>query len=280
VNADVVTGDGCRLWVDRSGTGEPLVLCHGGPGLWDVFGDLAAALADVATVFRWDQRGGGRSDHRGPYTLDRFVADLDAVRGMSGRDRVALLGHSWGAQLALAYTLRYPERVSRLVYVSGVGLGSDWRPEFHRNADERLGPRRARFARLRAAERTPEQDRELAVLQWSIDFVDAGRALGWAQAMATPWYGINYECNRALGAELAQTWREPDLVAACRRLPVPTLIIDGAADLRPRWAVDSLAAALPAVTRVVLDRVGHLPWIEAPSEFGAAVRGFLAEPTR
>ena len=36
--------DGCELWTDVSGSGPPLVLCHGGPGLWDMFGELAEEL--------------------------------------------------------------------------------------------------------------------------------------------------------------------------------------------------------------------------------------------
>jgi proline iminopeptidase len=56
---------------------------------------------------------------------------------------------------------------------------------------------------------------------------------------------------------------------------VPTLILEGAADPRPRWAVDSLAAALPDVTRVALPGVGHIPWLEAPEPALAALRGFL-----
>ena len=55
------------------------------------------------------------------------------------------------------------------------------------------------------------------------------------------------------------------------------LLVDGAHDLRPRWPVDSLERALPATRRVVLDGAGHLPWVEAPSAFRAAVAGFLNE---
>lgn len=43
----VTADDGVRLWVGRSGTGgTPLVLCHGGPGLWDMFGDVAGYLSE------------------------------------------------------------------------------------------------------------------------------------------------------------------------------------------------------------------------------------------
>ena len=72
---------GCRLGTAAAGQGAPLVLCHGGPGLWDMFGALATPLAEHLRVIRWDQRGCGRSQQRGPYSLARSVADLDAVRG-------------------------------------------------------------------------------------------------------------------------------------------------------------------------------------------------------
>ena len=128
----VTTEDGCHLWATATGDGPPLLLCHGGPGVWDMFADVAAMLSDRLRVIRWDQRGCGRSDRRGPYSMARTVADLDAVRRHFGLDRMALLGHSWGAQLALRYALDHPDRVSRLVYVSGVGLGWDWHPVYKR----------------------------------------------------------------------------------------------------------------------------------------------------
>ncbi|MFE9751568.1 alpha/beta fold hydrolase [Saccharothrix saharensis] len=69
---------------------------------------------------------------------------------------------------------------------------------------------------------------------------------------------------------------EPELVARCRGLDVPTLIVDGAGDVRPRWAVDSLAEALPDVARVVLPGAGDVPWVGSPGSFGWAVLAHLA----
>ena len=152
VDETAVTDDGCRLWTTRSGTGDPLVLCHGGPGFWDTFGGLAGLLDDTATVHRWDQRGCGRSERRGPYTVVRSLADLDAVRRHHGLARLALLGHSWGAELALRYTLADPGLVTRLVYVSGTGIDPEatWRPDFDRNFLEHLGGHLPRWQALRA----------------------------------------------------------------------------------------------------------------------------------
>jgi len=270
----VLAEDGCRLWMSASGTGKPLVLCHGGPGLWDMFGTLAPLLAGELRVVRWDQRGCGRSDRRGPYSLARSVADLDAVRAQLGLSQMAVLGHSWGATLALAYALDYPDRVSALVYASGTGLGWAWREPFQQNLTRRLAPHQPRITELRGRDRSAAEDRELAILQWSAEF-DGDSGIGHARQMATPWLGINRPAYDAIWAELERTWHEPGLVAACRGLTVPVLIIDGADDVRPRWAVDSLEQALPAAVRTVLPGAGHLPWLEAPVPYASAVLNFL-----
>ncbi|MGH3756546.1 alpha/beta fold hydrolase [Actinophytocola sp.] len=274
----MVTDDGRRLWAVTVGPadtgGEPLLVCHGGPGLWDMFGDAAAMLSDRLRVIRWDQRGCGRSERRGPYSMARTAADLDAVRAHFGLERVAVLGHSWGAQLALRYALDNPDRVSKLVYVSGVGLGFDWHDDYERNLAARLGPDLARLTERSGRERTVDEDRELAIVRWSADFVDPEIARAHAERMATPWLEVNYECNATINAEDRRTWRAEELVEACRKLTVPTLIVDGERDIRPRWAVDSLEEALPSVTRVTLP-AGHLPWLEAPAEFRSALLSFL-----
>ncbi|MEU6070888.1 alpha/beta fold hydrolase [Streptomyces sp. NPDC047082] len=276
----VGTDDGARLWAARSpGDGDPLVLCHGGPGLWDMFGDMAELLAGVTPVVRWDQRGCGRSERvDGPWTSDRFVADLEAVRRHFGLERMTLLGHSWGAQLALSHALAHPERVSALVYVSGIGIGpdADWQGAFHENLRARLVEHPERLARWRELGdrpvRTQDEERERSVLQWSAEFEDRERALEHAGRMADPWFGINHACSGALNDERMRTWGTPELYAACRSLDVPVLIIDGARDLRPRTAVDSLERALPRVRRVILPDAGHLPWVEDPEGFRAALR--------
>ncbi|MGW3950866.1 alpha/beta fold hydrolase [Streptomyces sp. NPDC004752] len=278
----VEADDGVRLWAARTGPGAPLVLCHGGPGLWDMFGDLARLLADVTPVIRWDQRGCGRSERcTGPWTSARFVADLDAVRHHFALERMALLGHSWGAQLALSYALAHPERVSTLVYVAGTGIGpdADWHPAYRENFRARLADHPERLARWQELTDRPhrgeDEERERAVLQWSVEFEDREGALEPARRMADPWFGINDACNRGLNEQRARTWGTPALAAACAALDVPVVIVDGARDIRPRSAVDSLERALPRVRRVVLPDAGHLPWTDDPEGFRTAIADAL-----
>lgn len=268
----LIADDGCRLWVRRAGHGEPLVLCHGGPGVWDYFDDVAGMLNGFRTI-RWDQRGCGRSGRRGPYTFARSVADLDAVCRHTGAGRVALLGHSWGASLALLYALQYPDRVSRLVYVSGTGVDPEptWKPQYRQNLRRCLGAHLPRWEALQERDRTEEEEREMTILQWSADFAEPDIAVRHAERMATPWFGINYECNASIGADVRRYLHDHDVIGLCRALDVPTLIVDGAQDIRPRWAVDSLAEALPDVQRVTMSGAGHMPWVEQPELFRESI---------
>jgi proline iminopeptidase len=273
---DIFSDDGCRLWTEQAGRGHPLVFCHGGPGLWDTFDDLATMFAGSSRTIRWDQRGCGRSERRGPYSVAQSIGDLDAVRRQIAGDRIALLGHSWGAHLALRYTLEHPGQVSHLIYVSGTGIDPDraWHPGYTRNLRDRLGAHLPRWSELQNRTRTPDEDREAAVLQWSADFADPATAIEHAERMATPWLGINYDCNATVNADVKRELAGIDLAARCRALDTPVLIVDGTADIRPRSGVDSLHQALPDARRLSL-AAGHVPWTEQPDAFRRAVSDFL-----
>lgn len=288
---DVITDDDCRLWTSAvsaasaastppSSTAHGCVLAHGGPGFWDTLAPIADVLSGCGQgpVIRWDQRGGGRSERRGPYTLARFVADLDAVRDAYGFDRIAVVGHSWGASLGLQYAFAHAERVSHLIYISGIGLSWDWRPQHGANALARLAPYAAKLAALHGLDRpTAGQQREADLIRLAVDFPDVAAGFAHTQRLLSPYFVSDPDVNPTLNAEM-RNLAEADLIERCKALPasLPVLIVDGAKDLRPRWSVDSLAAALPTVTRVTLDGAGHLPWLDEPDQFGAAIREFFA----
>ncbi len=247
----VVADDGCRLWTRVTGEGPAVVLVHGGPGWWDYLDDLAAMLADDFTVWQWDQRGGGRSEVRGPFTVDRYVADLAAVTG--GR-KVRVVGHSWGAALALEYAHRFP--VERLLLVSSTGL--DGPPPSYRE----------RVAEILAGE--PYDDEWLARI--STGFADRSTAMDLARRLNTPRFVPNKIGADALIADLNS---RPDRKGACAAVDVPTLLIHGEFDLRPPSVTDSLLAALPDAERTIVPGAAHYPWLENPEEFRRQALAFL-----
>ena len=186
-------------------------------------------------------------------------------------------GHSWGATLALRYAFAHPERVAALLYLSGTGVGSAWRRAHHEESDRRLtAAQRRRRDELKGRERSGAEEREFRTLSGAPDFADRGRALELAAAQyAADPFPFNHECNAALNAE-TKAWEGPERLVECRALDVPVLVVDGAEDPRPTWALDGMVEAFPRAERIVLPGVGHLPWVEDPEGFAAVLRGFLS----
>jgi proline iminopeptidase len=270
--------DGAELWTAVSGTGPPVVCLHGGPGLWDYLVSLAALLDDTFTVVRFDQRGCGRSTgHRGPFTIEQAVDDLDQVRAALGFSRWGVAGHSWGAELALRYAARHPGRTHAVAYIAGVGAGNGYKDAHVAELDRRLGPDRERWAALSAipaGDLTPAEERELCLLQWRTDFSPATDAAGHALALwetRPPGASVNAAANRKL-------WNDretEDLRQAAARVTCSVTMIFGNDDPRPWTASDSLLAALPHATRTVLKDAGHAPWAERPADTRRLLIGAL-----
>ena len=118
---------GMRTWYrvcgELAGDTVPLVVLHGGPGLSSSYVSSLEGLAPERPVVRYDQLGCGRSDRPDDAALWRvetYVEELDALRRELGLDRIHLLGHSWGGQLALEYLLTRPKGVASLVLASSL----------------------------------------------------------------------------------------------------------------------------------------------------------------
>ena len=262
------TDDGARLWVASGGIDAELSIAHGGRGLWDYLEPLASLLEPFARVHRWDQRGSGRSDRIGPYTVDRFVADMDAVRAHLGVERWIAGGHSWGAVMALLYALRYPQRTLGVLYIAGSGLEwHKWKDLHQREFERRLGPER--LQRFRDTTDPSESNR----LRWSADYASFEVARPHVERMLAQGFSVNHDCNGAIGAEMDAN--SEAYFASLETLAVPVLIIQGGDDPRPLAACDSLETRLSTSSRVVLDEAGHFPWVERPKEFVSAVSKWL-----
>ena len=110
---------GGRVWFHevRSNEATPVLLLHGGPGVASDYFEPLEALAHEWPVIRYDQLGGGRSDHPDDvslWTIDRFVEELGQVREELNLTQVHLYGHSWGSALAVAYMATRPSGVVSL----------------------------------------------------------------------------------------------------------------------------------------------------------------------
>jgi proline iminopeptidase len=129
----IIGGIAQSIWFRGEDRGNPaLILLHGGPGAGEsaLFRYYNAALERNFLVVYWEQRGTGRSYRRDippeSMTVAQFVRDLDGVvdlvRSRFGKDKVILLGHSWGTVLGIIYAATYPEKVAAYI---GVGQVAD-----------------------------------------------------------------------------------------------------------------------------------------------------------
>ncbi|MEI2624283.1 MAG: alpha/beta fold hydrolase [Giesbergeria sp.] len=107
----------------------PVIYLHGGPAVptrtsnYEFFKQLTA---DGFDVYLYDQTGTGLSaqlNDISEYTLERNVADLEAIRQQIGAEKVILVGTSWGSVLAAYYLEAYPDHVEKVVFMSPGILG-------------------------------------------------------------------------------------------------------------------------------------------------------------
>ncbi|MFI7416412.1 alpha/beta fold hydrolase [Nonomuraea sp. NPDC049684] len=273
--------DGVELACHAYGDGPPVVCLPGGPMQAAAYlGDLGGLSAHRRLIMA-DLRGTGRSavpPDTASYRCDRLVDDVEALREHLGLDRMDLLAHSAGTNLAVLHAARHPERVGRLVLIapSVAAVGITVTEEVRRET-----------ARLRAGE--PWFPGAFAALEQ----VMSGQASRDAfRAIAPFWYGRWDETARAHKAaedeqrndEAAAVFAaegafDPDATrAALTRLASPVLLLAGETDLNsPPAAVAELAALFPHAELVVQAGAGHFPWLDDAGRFVATTSAFLRQ---
>ncbi|MFF1380485.1 alpha/beta fold hydrolase [Streptomyces sp. NPDC058308] len=270
--------DEARLhWTALRGTARrtPVVMLHGGPGLPDYLGEVASMVADLAPVYRYDQRGTGRSPWEGRHCLARHVDDLAELLDAWDAPRAVLIGHSYGTDLASRFCLKHPGRVAGMLLMCGPFVG-DWRTGYRAERGRRMSA--ARRERLRALEelpgRTEEQEVELLTLSWFTDHADPGRGWAWAAQSARRRRPVNWAMNGDLGREGRADPLDEHLDDLSARLPARTELLGGTDDPRPLSSLASLALRLGLpLTRI--EGAGHEPWLERPDAVRAHLRRFV-----
>ena len=122
----VITPDDLNLvyqWIEGDSMRAAIYL-NGGPGSvpYDWMYLAAKPLRPYLDVAYLEQRGSGRSSRpgSGAYSMDAYINDIEVVREQIGATRVVLIGHDWGGYCALAYAMRYPERIDALILMAPI----------------------------------------------------------------------------------------------------------------------------------------------------------------
>jgi DNA-binding winged helix-turn-helix (wHTH) protein/fermentation-respiration switch protein FrsA (DUF1100 family) len=269
------TTDGVSLAIASVGHGEPLVkaanwLTHVEYD-WKspVWSQLLHRLAESHRLIRYDGRGTGLSDRDvDDISFDAFVRDLASVIDASALERTALLGISQGAAVAIAYAVRHPERVSKLVLHGAYAQGRNKRGSAadaemagafvslmrHGWGDEHSAFMQA-FSSVYLPTGSPEQ------VKW---FCDLQR--------------ITTSAENAI--RIRSACDDIDVVDLLAQVKVPTLVFHSRNDsVVPFEQGRLIAAAIPAARFVTLESDNHMvlpgepAWLKLVSE----IESFLSE---
>lgn len=274
-----------KLFYQRFGKGDPIIVVHGGPGLDQSY--LLPQMLELAKdheVIFYYQRGSGRSLEASidPKYIsnDQFAKDLEALRLELGLKKVALIGHSWGGFLSMSYAIKYPANVSSLILVGSAPADYQGQKAFADEFNKRTQSIKHKIDPL-------FNDKTLSALSkerinqaysdlFSVYFEEPSNVqkltLDMSQESAIS--GLN-----VLSLMLKTSYFTPDcnLIPALRRLTVPTLIIHGNQDIIPVDTAKTIQKAISGSKVVYLNDYGHFPYIEKPNEFFSSIRSFLSK---
>jgi proline iminopeptidase len=226
-----------KLWTVTQGKGIPVMLCNGGPGCCDYLGPVAEMIENQAHVIRFEQRGCGRSDDTESYGIGTCISDLEEIRKKYGIEKWIIGGHSWGADLALAYTLTHPGSTLGLIHMSGTGIQNDrdWKEAHNKGVAEKL-------------ETMPAFD-----------------------------YPINKKVNQSVIKSWRQFIKRPMILKEISEITVPSLFVYGSKDIRPSWAVEQIAHLIPNSEFKMIDGAGHYLWLTHEDHLKENLRSYLEQ---
>ena len=254
--SDIRTLAGSDLRVRRYGTTGPLVVVlHGGPGAAGYMAPVARALSDVFRVVEPLQR---RREHT-PLSVARHVQDLQlVVDSVCGDDLPLLVGHSWGAMLALAYAAEHPEHLKALVLIGCGTFDPRARARLQATVSERAaGAIERRLGELARSIKDP--DVRLCVTGRILESLYSCELLPHQDET------VEYDARGQLDSwrDMLRLQRQGVYPATFSRIAAPVLMVHGDCDPHPGDMIrDTLAPVLPQLQYMELPRCGHYPWLE------------------
>lgn len=250
----MLTSDGVALAVEGSGAGPPVLLLHGLMGCGATWGTVAAWLP--GRVLAPDARGHGRSQARGPWTVERMAQDAAELLDREGP--AVVVGHSMGGLHGLVLAARRPDLVRALVVED---MGVDFR------GDD--GTARAWFAAL--PQPFPSRDAVRAAFGWPRpEFGEYMTAC--AEQRHDGWH-LRTRVEHALA--VADEWARRAYWDVLDDVRCPVLLVEASDGVVPPGQGAVIAERLADARRVVLPGTGHLVHDADPQGYRAVVEAFV-----
>lgn len=273
--------DGAKLFVRLIGSGEPIVIVHGGPGMSHDYlaPQLINLLANDYQLIFYDQRASGRSsgvDDTTQLTISQFVRDLEILRQQLKINRLNLLGHSFGGLLAMYYSISYPNNVNKLLLIDS--SPASWElnfPYFRRTIAERQTEiDRQELSSIKAKEdfeKNPELMDSYLKVFFRVFFKNPSLSQNLTLGIDEHWL-LNYNVT---GNSIWQDLGKYDIHDKLKNINVSTLIMHGDYSVISIQGAEQIKKQIPNSKLVIMKDVGHFPYIEDQKTFNKVVRTFL-----
>lgn len=273
--------NGTEIYYKRMGTGEPLVIVHGGPVL--EHGYLLPhlkPLSDSYELIFFDQRLSGRSAvdvDSSAVTMQNFTDDIEALRESLNLGKIHLMGHSWGGLLAMKYAVKYPQNLNKVVLSNTMpGSAELWQQEEIELAKRTTSSDRRAREKVRNSEwyksDNPDAIEELLLLSFQNQFHDT------TYVDSLNFYiPDDYTKRSLLFGNLMPELQNYDLHSDLAQLEVPVLLIYGSDEPATSLSGKKLDETLPNSSLIIIEEAGHFPFIEKSDQFLTTVQKFLRE---
>ena len=271
-----ITVAGTPLNTIDLGEGDPIVFVHGLSGSWPNWLEQLPVFAGNHRVIAMDLPGFGHSPMpKEPITISEYARVLDGLLDVLGISAATVVGNSMGGFVSAELAIAFPQRVERLVLVSGAGIST-----YHHRDVERIEPYLRRLAPMLAA-----------YTGWTAARSDwVARRPGLRNITLGTVTRHPSRLPAALAAEQLRGAGKPGFMQALRanidypiaeRLPeivCPTLIVWGAEDrVIPVGDADTFEQLIPNSRKVIFEGTGHMAMLERPAAFNQLLDEFVAE---
>lgn len=230
---DVESGS---IWTEKRGKGVPVLLISGGPGVSNYLEPVSSLIEDSWEVIMFDPKGCGRSSYDGNgYDIESCLQDIERIREEYGYEKWIVIGHSWGADLGLAYSLLFPQSIRGYVSISGTGIQNDrdWKDTYNRKKVEN-------------GELTPEFK-----------------------------YQVNKIVHRSLINSWRSFIKKPLLLKEISEFNVPSLFIYAENDIRPSWSIKQISSLMKNSSYIEIEGADHYIWLSEKNKLHKVLKAFL-----
>ena len=255
-------------WGDEAN--PPIVLLHGLRGHAHSWHDVSAALCGDHRVLALDQRGRGDSDWAkdGDYSTSAYVSDLMGFCDALKLEKFTLVGHSMGGRNSMSFAGRHADRLQKLVIVD---IGPTVDPAGGQRITQEITSVPEEFDSFEDVVQYMGRQNRFASdavlrrrLKYATKELPSGK-IGWRYDL------VSIREQRRRGATPEDLW------PLLPNITCPTLIVRGKqSDLLSAEVAQKMIDTLPSGTLAEVDRAGHMVFEDNPSDFIAAVKGWLS----